>query len=101
MVVLSTARELDAFTLFFSVDLDWQKGMCVPNRLTLPIYIDWLRVAQKSAGIIIAPYIWERRLHLPWYYGWDCASGCVWDAAAVLSVKRLKSVRPRRTKARA
>jgi hypothetical protein len=18
-----------------------------------------------------------------WYYGWDCASGCIWDSAAV------------------
>lgn len=45
--------------------------------------IDWVSVAQSYQGIIIAPYIWERRLELMWYYGWDCASGCIWDASAI------------------
>ena len=32
-----------------------------------------------------------RRLDMEtrWYYGWDCASGCVWDASAVQSVEPL------------
>lgn len=47
--------------------------------------IDWPRVAERYAGILIAPYVWECRLdhRVSWYYGWDCASGCIWDASAV------------------
>lgn len=43
--------------------------------------IDWPRVAQESSGIVIAPYQWSCRLEseFSWYYGWDCASGCIWD----------------------
>lgn len=50
--------------------------------------IAWPLVARAYDGIIIAPYQWERRLGLStnWYYGWDCASGCIWNADAVASV---------------
>lgn len=55
--------------------------------------IDWIRVIMNFQGIIIAPYLWERRLggFLPcnwysnWYYGWDCASGCIWDINCIES----------------
>jgi hypothetical protein len=53
-----------------------------------PDYIDWWQVTDLYAGIEICPYLWERRLEGGlWYYGWDCASGCVWDASAVADVK--------------
>lgn len=44
----------------------------------------WTEVAEKYSGIIIAPYQWEQRLELAWYYGWDCASGCIWDTSIVV-----------------
>lgn len=48
--------------------------------------IDWRAVAAKYQGIIIAPYSWSHRLEAGiWYYGWDCASGCIWDARAIES----------------
>lgn len=52
--------------------------------------IDWARVAAEYQGIIIAPYQWSRRLDGPvhnWYYGWDCASGCIWCADAISSIR--------------
>lgn len=54
-------------------------------------HLRWDKIAAKYQGIIIAPYIWRRRLtpHTSWYYGWDCASGCIWDAHAVAELKRL------------
>lgn len=52
--------------------------------------IRWRDVAERWQGIIIAPYQWECRLTEPrWYYGWDCASGCIWDASAIDSVRLL------------
>lgn len=47
--------------------------------------IDWPHVARDYQGIIITPYLWECRLdfHSQWYYGWDCASGCIWSSDAI------------------
>lgn len=48
-------------------------------------YIDWPAVAGRYAGILISPYSWELRLahDFLWYYGWDCASACVWDLSTI------------------
>lgn len=53
--------------------------------------IQWAEIAKDYQGIIIAPYIWSRRLDMKanWYYSWDCSSGCIWDASAIQSVKLL------------
>lgn len=53
-----------------------------------PYRIDWVPLTQQFAGIIIAPYQWQRRLarNASWYYPWDCASACIWDLS-VLSVR--------------
>lgn len=43
--------------------------------------INWNKVKQKYQGIIISTYQWDCRLahDTYWYYGWDCACGCIWD----------------------
>jgi hypothetical protein len=55
--------------------------------------IDWSGAASDYQGIIIAPYQWRLRLddRTFWYYGWDCASGCVWDAAAISSITQIEA----------
>lgn len=47
--------------------------------------INWSAVAADFRGIIIAPYQWGLRLEprFFWYYGWDCASGVIWDMDAI------------------
>jgi hypothetical protein len=47
--------------------------------------INWKYLASDYAGIVIEPYVWERRLDgdSGWYYGWDCASGCIWDLSVI------------------
>lgn len=52
------------------------------------VYIDWEAVAKDHKGIVITPYQWEMRLDMDWYYGWDCASGCIWDVSAIKDVVR-------------
>jgi hypothetical protein len=52
-------------------------------------WIDWPRIAQQYKGVIISPYCWGSRLEVAWYYGWDCASGCIWDASAIASVAEI------------
>ena len=72
VLVMTTAEELDAFTNKYGGEI---------TRTFL--FIDWPAVAADYDGLIIAPYIWERRYDLSWYYGWDCASGCIWNLTAI------------------
>ena len=55
--------------------------------------IDWKSVTKDYNGIIITPYSQDHRLDLKfmWYYGWDCASGCIWNLDEIESFKLLKS----------
>lgn len=76
LLQISSVEELDAFHKVYHAHI----GGFIRN------YIDWEAVAEKYDGIEIAPYQWERRLDGPahrWYYGWDCASGCIWRPKGV------------------
>lgn len=74
---LSTCAQLDEFTAEFRVG-----GLFQADRGGLG-GIAWTAVADRWDGIIIAPYQWTRRYDLAWYYGWDCASGCIWNLDAI------------------
>lgn len=54
--------------------------------------LDWVRVGAKYNGIIISPYQWDLRLstETSWYYGWDCASGCIWNTDVIEKVTLVK-----------
>jgi hypothetical protein len=69
IIALSSASGIDAFNAQYC-----SIGPCGID------FIDWPRVAEEYDGIEIAPYCWRRRLTpgMLWYYGWDCASGCIW-----------------------
>lgn len=92
ILYLSTAGEIIAFTKKYGSkhDLDGEFNWAGH-------WINWQRVSEEYQGVIIAPYCWLLRLEreVNWYYGWDCASGYVWDAAAIESVA-LKYVEIRR-----
>lgn len=47
--------------------------------------IDWTRLAREYDGILVTPYQWQARLdnRASWYYGWDCASACIWNLTAL------------------
>lgn len=72
ILTLASLADLDAFT-----------GRYGKSCFSTGDAIDWHLVSRQYAGIVIAPYQWARRLHWAWYYGWDCASGCIWDTFAV------------------
>jgi hypothetical protein len=52
--------------------------------------IDWSKVAENYDGIEIAPYIHKARMGHMWYYGWDVASGCIWNTSGLKSKKLLQ-----------
>lgn len=47
--------------------------------------IAWTEVQKKFDGIEIIPYLWDSRLDHIWYYGWDVASGCIWNPNVKMS----------------
>lgn len=71
---LKTYRDLVAFTVHYDKVGAWsERGT----------YLDWQRVKKAYAGLLITPYCYEARLELMWYYGWDCASACIWDLSVL------------------
>lgn len=48
--------------------------------------ISWAEVAEAYDGILISPHDYSLRWDLSWYSGWDCASGCIWNLAAIESL---------------
>lgn len=84
---LNTVEALDDFTRQFAVCGDWERQFAhlINDHRKWPI--EWPAVAAEYDGIMIAPYQWGRRNVLSWYYGWDCASGCIWNLAAVAAVE--------------
>lgn len=66
--------------------LDFTRTYGKPIRDDSPMWlIDWPGVAERYDGLVIAPYLWNMRLNIQvsWYYGWDCASACIWNLDAV------------------
>lgn len=80
---LDGARALDEFTKQFGMRPTWQTSAPLGLR---DHCIDWSAVAAAYDGIVIAPYCYQRRFDLMWYYGWDCASGVIWNLSAIAGV---------------
>lgn len=61
----------------------------VPDLQDMTWWINWRAVAKKFHGIIIAPYSFNLQLdhRCSWYYGWDCASGVIWNKRAIEKLK--------------
>jgi hypothetical protein len=88
ILYITSIDELDAFTEEFGETDDIAKMPGWNSQGGRDLGINWKKVAKKYHGIIISPYQWERRLSMnsSWYYGWDCASGCIWNGLAVKSI---------------
>lgn len=84
---VSGAAQIEAFARTYRITVLEQSRL-------LGYYIDWVAVAERYQGIVISPYCWEKRLAdgMMWYYGWDCASGCIWDLSAVSMVGNAERV---------
>lgn len=78
--VISSIAEIDAFTDEWLVTTPLGQDITFFN-------LAWDKIAERYKGVVIAPYIWARRLSPPkvsnWYYTWDCASGCIWDISCL------------------
>ncbi len=84
ILLLEGAADIDAFTRQYGATYDFTPPSLANG---CPI-VRWGAVAAAYDGIVITPYVWERRLDgiARWYYAWDCASGCIWNARAIASI---------------
>ena len=49
--------------------------------------INWKKVQNDGFnGIEICPYLFDKRMDAQWYYGWDVASGCIWNKSGIADV---------------
>jgi hypothetical protein len=78
ILLLESVEAVLAFSEEFSLQPQWAKEF--PSGQGY-FHIDWDRVADLYDGIIITPYQWPLRNdgRTSWYYGWDVASGCIWN----------------------
>jgi hypothetical protein len=69
--------ESNSFSRQYGIDLFGELQKQFSN------YIMWEEVAEKHSGIIVDPYSRSRSRMYLWYYGWNCAGGCVWDTSII------------------
>ena len=83
ILILTTTKEF----------LDFEREFSTRDTILGSLYpmIDWQKVADRHSGIEIQKYFREFRHSHKWYYIWDVASGCIWNADAVVSVKKISS----------
>lgn len=87
-LVMKESDQLTDFTKKYGRSMRRLMDVVEPNpQYIFHHMIDWDLVQCEFAGILISPYIWESRLFLMWYSGWDCASACVWDLSTVKRVR--------------
>jgi len=81
ILTLKSAEEILIFTKKY--------GVTSFNSEITGFHINWPEVAKLHSGIEINPYQWSLRLDLKtsWYYGWDCASGCIWNKKAIKKIR--------------
>lgn len=80
--ILNNEKDIDLFEESYSTEF----GSSSISRHQMMV-IRWPLVASLYDGILIPRYLWSMRFR-NWYYGWDCASGCVWNTDVI----RIESV---------
>lgn len=79
ILFLKTYDDLSSFTRKYSDE---------PSLDTMNI--NWEKVSNEYSGIEINPYQYKARYDILWYYGWDVASGCIWDKSGIQSINKVK-----------
>jgi hypothetical protein len=89
LLILKSKSELRSFSHEYKI----QPYKAKHPDLAFMYGINWPKVGESYAGIVITPYIWECKnsVHdiFHWYWGWDCASGCIWNASIISEIKQI------------
>lgn len=90
------------YTNVFLLDIDFSKILKIDTSEKLlsfnrkyanNMFVDWAALQEEGyCGVEIIPYQGSHRHSIPWYYGWDIASGCIWNSSCI---KKVNKVYPR------
>jgi len=84
ILILDSVDKMILFNKQYGIrDVQQREYWAVPNE------IDWNEVSKNYQGIEICPYQWGLRNKFLWYYGWDVASGCIWNKQAIKNIIKL------------
>jgi len=91
VLIISNGNEFDEFEKEYGKTHGDKFGKNILNvfEKEKTAYIDWYKVAQNYGGIEISPYQYSKRSNSMWYYGWDVASGCIWNGTAITKVQKI------------
>ena len=91
-VTLNPSADILFIRNLAGLDAFHEKYIVPDPHSTHVVLVDWPRVAKEYDGIEICPYQWTRRLakNFLWYYGWDVASGCVWNPRAIQGLEPIE-----------
>lgn len=92
ILFLKSSYDMMKFTLNYSPTPEKMSGFSIDiSKMALfdKMYIDWELVAKQYSGIEISPYRYQDRHRYMWYYGWDVASGCIWNKDAIIRVHKI------------
>lgn len=84
--LLATREQLLDFTRRYALqDVTNERDPDYPLRNQ---FLDWDKVAREHGAVVITPYHWDCWMDEDcfWYYGWDCASGIVFQRRAIASI---------------
>lgn len=84
ILLLDSTEKIMDFQKEFGEMPDWMNDGL--KRIKNHEYINWEKVAEKYSGIEISPYQYSLRFKLMWYYGWDIASGCIFNLSCIKSI---------------
>jgi hypothetical protein len=83
ILLIDTEKKLLEFDNAYSIQLTQRSSIKI---------MDWESVSKKYSGIEISPYQYGCRYDMLWYYGWDVASGCIWNFDCVKSINKFQQV---------
>lgn len=90
VLYMKTHKELIDFSLKYPANdpMDFTRHFKYPEQRPYVYRINWKKIKKEYDAIFIAPYLWEARhcMCAVWYYGWDCASGCIWNLDIIESI---------------
>lgn len=90
ILCLKTPEEMKQFSFHYKNDDPDLHGISIPFHEVHSVYaIDWQKVSEEYDGIIIPKQMnhafFESGIS-SWYFGWDVASGCIWNLDAIESL---------------
>jgi len=79
LLIINNLKDFDTFNDRYKAE----------RRMRTKHRINWKAVSNDYGGIEISPYRSERSLSPLWYYGWDVASGCIWNTQSIIKTSEL------------